>query len=313
MFSTSAPALPITKPDEGLRPPTALTIAGSDSGGGAGIQADLKTFSALGVYGTSALTGLTAQNTQGVQGILPVPVDFVIAQLMSVVDDIPIDATKLGMLTSAEIVEALAERIGGRRDDFGLIVLDPVMIATSGDALLPESASAALRDRLLPLADVLTPNLPEAAALLDEEVAVDLAGMQAQAERLRALGPRTVVLKGGHRDGVALGGAADGAVDGAAEDAADGDDEVVDVVAHEGGVELLRAPRVRTRSTHGTGCTLSSAIAAAHARRGRRELDLGAVRAARDFLQRALVGARDWELSRTPSSGRGPVDHLVDW
>lgn len=305
---------PAGPPEAASRPPTALTIAGSDSGGGAGIQADLKSMSALAVYGTSAITALTSQNTQGVQAVLPVAPEAVVSQVTSVLDDIPVDATKLGMLTSAETIAAVAEVMAARRGQVGHLVLDPVMIATSGDVLLPEQAAQNLRELLLPLVDVLTPNLPEAAKLLDAEVAGDVEAMCEQAERLQRLGPPVVVVKGGHRDG----------------------EEITDVVAHPGGVDLLRAERVVTRSTHGTGCTLSAAFAAqyarlARARQGHRPPllgrsadavqlleaspeqgeDLAALRAGRDFLQRALHSGASQALSLTPATGHGPVDHLI--
>lgn len=297
-----------------MRPPTALTIAGSDSGGGAGIQADLKTMTALGVFGTSAITALTAQNTQGVQSVLPVDPESVLAQITSVLDDIPLDATKLGMLTSAETIAAVAEVMAGRRDRFGRIVLDPVMIATSGDVLLPEQAARNLRELLLPLVDVLTPNLPEAAKLLGEDIADDVGTMSEQAQKLQQLGPAVVIVKGGHRAGA----------------------EITDVIAHPGGLDLLHAPRVETRSTHGTGCTLSAAIAAQYARLSRardghpplplaltadaisppgadaaQSEDVTAITAGRDYLQRALHSGADAELSRAPGTGHGPVDHLI--
>ena len=302
------------------RPPTALTIAGSDSGGGAGIQADLKTFSALGVFGTTALTALTAQNTLGVQAVIPVGGEAVGQQITSVLDDIPVDATKIGMLASADVVAAVISAIEARPEQFGRIVLDPVMIATSGDALLEDESTTLLRERLLPLAHVLTPNLPEAARLLDEGEAESIEQMQDQAMRLRDLGTDVVMLKGGHRAG----------------------EEMVDVIAHGDGGDLLRGEGVRTRSTHGTGCTLSSAIAGQYARIARvRALceagrdgeltlltrttdaaaaylerpgvgeDLLALRSGRDYLQRALISGAEQELSRTPHKGHGPVDHLV--
>lgn len=299
-----------------MRPPTSMTIAGSDSGGGAGIQADLKTFTALGVYGTSAITALTAQNTRGVQAVIPIGPQDVDRQITSVLDDIPLDATKIGMLASAEVITALAETIEGRREAFGRLVLDPVMVATSGDELLADAATELLRERLLPLMDVITPNLPEAARLLEAPVAADVDAMGDQAEQLRGLGVEVVVLKGGHRE----------------------TEEMVDVVAHPGGVDLLRAERVRTRGTHGTGCTLSAAIAAQYARLALARTpgagplrplaatrdaideiggaqapgdDLAAIGAARDFLQRALRGGAEQRLSVAPEDGHGPVDHLL--
>lgn len=287
-----------------MRPPIALTIAGSDSSGGAGIQADLKTFTALGVYGASAITALTAQNTQGVHGVHAVPAEFVTAQVDDVVTDIPVDATKIGMLGTTAVVEAVADLLAARRGDFGRVVLDPVMVSTSGDALLTAEGADAVRRRLLPAVDVLTPNLPEAAHLLGTTPATNLEEMREQALRLQELGAGVVVLKGGHLEG----------------------DESIDVVVHAGGTDLLRAERIRTRNTHGTGCTLSSAIAAQYARiaefsrageldeigdAGPEDDDFTIVASAREFLASTLENARDWELSRTPESGHGPVNHLI--
>jgi hydroxymethylpyrimidine/phosphomethylpyrimidine kinase len=260
----------------------ALTVAGSDSGGGAGIQADLKTFSALGVYGASVLAALTAQNTRGVQAIHAVPADFVAAQLASVFADLAVGAVKIGMLAEPAVIAAVADALDGR----GLpVVLDPVMIATSGDRLLRPDAVASLRERLLPLALVVTPNLPEAAALLDEAVAQDEAAMLAQGERLLALGPRSVLMKGGHGAGP----------------------ESVDLLVEAGGrVTRLAAARIETPNTHGTGCTLSAAIAAGLAR----GMPLGAAaRAAKDYLTAAIAAGRDLGVG----SGHGPVHHFHAW
>ncbi|MGO1183180.1 MAG: bifunctional hydroxymethylpyrimidine kinase/phosphomethylpyrimidine kinase [Micrococcaceae bacterium] len=292
-----------------MRPPTALTIAGSDSSGGAGIQADLKTFTALGVYGASALTALTAQNTQGVQRVIPVTPDDVVAQLTSVLDDVAIDATKIGMLGGAEVVAAVADLIARRRQDLGTLVVDPVLVATSGDVLTSDDAALTLRDELLPLADILTPNLPEAARLLGTEPAGDLEQLAEQGRALHALGVPVVVMKGGHLDP-----GAEHDDDGAPRH---GSVEVTDLVVHRGGVEVFSSPRVRTRNTHGTGCTLSSAIAAEAARACYQGGRLGvpewidAVSAGRDYLHRALTGATDWQLSRAPDTGHGPVNHLL--
>jgi hydroxymethylpyrimidine/phosphomethylpyrimidine kinase len=216
----------------------AVTIAGSDSGGGAGIQADLKTFSALGVYGASVITALTAQNTRGVQGIHDVPPDFIGQQIDSVFSDLDVRAVKIGMLSQSAVIEAVAA--GLARHGATQVVLDPVMVATSGDLLLAPDAVESLRRVLVPRAVVVTPNLPEAAALLGEPIVEDEAGMRAQAERILALGPRAVLVKGGHATGP----------------------ESVDVLVDETGLHRLASPRVATRNTHGTGCTLSSAIAA---------------------------------------------------
>jgi hydroxymethylpyrimidine/phosphomethylpyrimidine kinase len=256
-----------------------LTIAGSDSGGGAGIQADLKTFSALGVYGASVIAALTAQNTRAVTAIHEVPPAFVVAQLDAVFDDIEIAAVKIGMLSSPRVIEAVAD--GLRRHDARRIVLDPVMVAKSGDRLLREDAVSTLRHRLLPLATVITPNLPEAAVLLDMAVVPNEAGMIDAAARLRELGPEAVLLKGGHM---------------AAEDCID--------VLDDGAEPLtLAAPRIATANTHGTGCTLSSAIAALLARGlGLRD----AVQDAKAYLTGAIEAADRLSVGH----GHGPVHHF---
>ena len=257
--------------------PAALTIAGSDSGGGAGIQADLKTFQALGVHGMSAVTAITAQNTVGVRGVQEVAPDLVAAQIDAVLEDIGVDGAKSGMLASAPIIRAVAERV--RHWDLGpVLVVDPVMVAKSGDRLLREDAVQALVTELLPLAAVVTPNLPEAEVLVGGPIVSD-DDMRAAVRAIVALGPRSVVLKGGHRSG----------------DATD--------LFFDGTRELsLPARRIETRSTHGTGCTFSAAIAARLARGDALE---DAVRAAKAYLTAALAHA-------TPlGSGHGPVAH--DW
>jgi hydroxymethylpyrimidine/phosphomethylpyrimidine kinase len=257
-----------------------LTIAGSDSGGGAGIQADLKTFSALGVYGASVITALTAQNTRAVSAIHDVPPAFVRAQLDAVFDDIEFAAVKIGMLSRLEIIDAVADRL--HRHGARNIVLDPVMVAKSGDRLLRADAVAALKQRLLPLATVITPNLPEAAVLLEVKEARDLAGMIESAARLRELGPQAVLLKGGHLDQGA---------------------ESVDVLDDGREPLTLAAPRIATANTHGTGCTLSSAIAALLAR----GLSLHeAARAAKAYVTAALRGANRLNVGH----GHGPVHHF---
>jgi hydroxymethylpyrimidine/phosphomethylpyrimidine kinase len=256
-----------------------LTIAGSDSGGGAGIQADLKTFSALGVYGCSVITALTAQNTRAVTAIHDVPPEFVTAQLDAVFDDIEIAAVKIGMLSHPAVITAVAdglERHGARN-----IVLDPVMVAKSGDRLLREDAVSALKERLLPLAMLITPNLPEAGVLLDLEPAQDEPGMIQMAEALRALGPQAVLVKGGHLEGP----------------------ESIDVLEDGGEPQVLIAPRIATSNTHGTGCTLSSAIAALLARG--HELH-EAVRAAKAYLTDALRASDRLRVGH----GHGPVHHF---
>lgn len=257
----------------------ALTIAGSDSSGGAGIQADLKTFSALGVYGASAITALTAQNTQGVEAVLVVPPDFVARQIKVVARDLKIGAVKIGMLATSEVIQAVAgalEALPGVP-----VVLDPVMVAASGDVLLDEDAIDTLRTVLLPRATVITPNLPEAAKLLGIDAANTETEMVEQARRLKALGVKAVLVKGGHADGP----------------------EAVDLLLDAEGELRLAAPRVATRNTHGTGCTLSSAVAA--------ELAKGAslreaVVAAKTYVTAALAAADELEIGK----GRGPVQHF---
>ncbi|WP_158903188.1 bifunctional hydroxymethylpyrimidine kinase/phosphomethylpyrimidine kinase [Burkholderia sp. L27(2015)] len=259
-----------------------LTIAGSDSGGGAGIQADLKTFSALGVYGASVITALTAQNTRGVQAIHITPPEFVAAQLAAVFEDIQIDAVKIGMLANAETVRAVAESL--RRYQPKQVILDTVMIAKSGHALLAPDAVAALRDELLPLADLVTPNLPEAAALLDMPQADDEDGMLRQGEALRALGARAVLMKGGHLSGT----------------------QSPDWLVQADGSQRLNVARVQVVNTHGTGCTLSAAIAALAPQRS---LLAQAVSDAKIYLTQALVQSTRLSVGH----GIGPVHHFHRW
>ncbi|MGI4855314.1 MAG: bifunctional hydroxymethylpyrimidine kinase/phosphomethylpyrimidine kinase [Janthinobacterium lividum] len=263
-------------------PPNILTIAGSDSGGGAGIQADLKTFSALGAYGASVVTALTAQNTLGVSAIHVPPADFVAAQLDAVFSDLRIDAVKIGMLANADIVQAVAAAL--RRYRPATVILDTVMLSKNGQALLAAHAVHALRDTLLPLATLITPNLPEAAALLGEAEAHDEESMVRQALALRALGARAVLIKGGH-----LGGA-----------------HSPDWLVEAGGNAKLSAARVATRATHGTGCTLSAAIAALRPQRP----DLpSAVNEAKAYLTQALLRAERLQVGQ----GIGPVHHFHHW
>lgn len=265
------------------RPPVALTIAGSDPSGGAGIQADLKTFSALGVFGTSVITALTAQNTQGVTGVHVVPTPFVIAQLEALVTDIRLDAVKIGMLANAEVAEAVGTFL--RHHPQQIVVLDPVMVATSGDRLLEEDAVQAVC-ALLPLSSVVTPNLAEAGLLLGVRPARDLAEMRSQALSLCALGAHRVLLKGGHL-------------------AETGD--AVDVFADAEGIVELRAPRIATTNTHGTGCTLSSALAAL---RPQREGWVETAKDAKSWLTGAIAAADDLEIG----GGHGPVQHFYrEW
>lgn len=260
-----------------------LTIAGSDPSGGAGIQADLKTFSALGTYGMSVVTGLTAQNTRGVRGICPVPAAFVAAQLDAVFDDVRVDAVKIGMLGTAEVIRAVAGVLAVRRPPY--VVLDPVMVAKSGDRLLAADAVRELREVLLPLVGLVTPNLPEAADLLGVPEAVDEDGMREQLAELVRLGP-AILLKGGHLTGP----------------------ECPDLLALDPAGEPVRltAPRMPTRNTHGTGCTLSSAVAALRPQRpGWPE----AVRDAKRYLSAALAAADRLDVG----SGHGPVHHFHQW
>jgi hydroxymethylpyrimidine/phosphomethylpyrimidine kinase len=260
----------------------ALSIAGSDSGGGAGIQADLKTFSALGVYGASVITALTAQNTLGVTGIHDVPAEFIAAQIDAVFSDLEVGAVKIGMVSQRPVIEAIAA--GLERWKQTNVVLDPVMVATSGDKLLAPDAIDALRRVLFPRALVVTPNLPEAAALLDAPIAQTETEMRAQAERLLDLGPRAVLIKGGHGSGA----------------------ESVDLLVEPTAFARLAADRIATRNTHGTGCTLSSAIAAGLAK----GLSLDeAARAAKAYVTAALVASERLHIG----SGHGPVHHFHAW
>jgi hydroxymethylpyrimidine/phosphomethylpyrimidine kinase len=260
----------------------ALTIAGSDSGGGAGIQADLKTFSALGVYGASVIAALTAQNTKGVSGIHDVPPEFVTAQMDAVFSDLAIDAVKIGMLSRVPTIEAVAA--GLERYTAKNIVLDPVMVATSGDRLLDSAAVDTLTRRLFPRATLITPNLPEAAALLGSSVAASEGEMRAQADKLIATGAQAVLIKGGHGK----------------------DAEAVDLLVEPTRVTRFAAPRIATRHTHGTGCTLSSAIAAGLAK-GLALPD--AVRAAKDYVTAAIAAADRLAVGH----GHGPVHHFQAW
>lgn len=262
-------------------PPIMLTVAGSDPSGGAGIQADLKTATALGAYGAAVITSLTAQNTTGVSGISGVSADFVASQYESVVGDLDVAAMKIGMLGTAEVVEALADAM--QRHPVPQVVLDPVMVAASGDRLVPAEAVASIRDRLLPLATVVTPNLPETATLLDEPEPETPEQMADAAQRLRRLGTRAALVKGGHLAGR--------------------DGRSVDVLADANGAREFTQSWVDTPNTHGTGCTLSSAIAAGLAAGS----DLpAAVQHAKTYVSGALRSAAGWHLG----SGSGPVDHL---
>lgn len=256
-----------------------LTIAGSDSSGGAGIQADLKAFAAHGVYGMSVITALTAQNTETVTGVFEVPAQFVEEQIDTVVADITPDAVKTGMLSSADIIAVVAAKV--RQHGLRHLVVDPVMVSKSGARLLRADAVQALRSKLLPLADVVTPNIPEAEDLTGRTLRTDDDIRQA-ARDIQALGPRNVVMKGGHREG----------------------EVVVDLLFDGEKFHEYSGPRVQTSSTHGTGCTFASAIAA--------QLALSsavpqAVRLARGYLQGAL------EHARPIGHGHGPVNHFWRW
>ncbi len=261
----------------------ALTIAGSDSGGGAGIQADLKTFSALGVYGASVLTALTAQNTLGVSAIHDVPTDFIKAQMDAVFSDLNVDAVKIGMLSQPDTIHAVSE--GLEYHSPTSVILDPVMVAECGDPLLAEEAISSIIERLFPLADLITPNLHEAAKLLGTEMALTPSAMVEQARALVQMGARAVLLKGGHSAG---------------EDAADC------YLSQNGQIVWYSAPFIDTINTHGTGCSLSSAIAAGQAK------DLGlatAIEDAKSWLSSAIAQADILDIG----AGAGPVHHFHNY
>jgi hydroxymethylpyrimidine/phosphomethylpyrimidine kinase len=259
--------------------PVALTVAGSDSSGGAGIQADLKTFAAFGVYGASVITALTAQNTQGVSGIHQVPADFVTAQMDAVFGDLEVGAVKIGMVAQLATIDAIAA--GLARWSPKHVVLDPVMVATSGDRLLAADAVERLRTTLIPRAVLITPNLPEAAALLDEPVAADEAAIESQGRRLLALGCDAVLIKGGHGQGA----------------------ESIDYLVSGHGTLALSTQRIATPNTHGTGCSLSSAIAAGLAKGEDLE---AAVRQAKAWISAAIAAADRFSVGH----GHGPIHHF---
>jgi hydroxymethylpyrimidine/phosphomethylpyrimidine kinase len=259
--------------------PVALTIAGSDSSGGAGVQADLKTFAVLGVYGASVITALTAQNTTGVSGIHPVPAEFVTAQIDAVFSDLDVKAVKIGMVAQRPVIDAIVA--GLARWSPKHVVLDPVMVATSGDHLLAPDAVEALRTKLIPQASLVTPNLPEAAALLQEEVAASEAAIERQGQRLLAMGCRAVLIKGGHGQGT----------------------ESIDYLFDGNGTIALAAPRIATKNTHGTGCSLSSAIAAGLAKGDDLET---AIRRAKTWISAAISAADRLAVGH----GHGPVHHF---
>jgi hydroxymethylpyrimidine/phosphomethylpyrimidine kinase len=259
--------------------PIAVTIAGSDSGGGAGIQADLKTFSALGVYGCSVITALTAQNTLGVTGIHDTPPEFITAQIDAVFSDLAVKATKIGMVSRPGAITAIVD--GLKRWRAAHVVLDPVMVATSGDRLLSADAIELLRTRLIPCAEIITPNLPEAAALLELPIAVSDSEIEEQGRKLLSLGCPAVLIKGGHGTGP----------------------ESTDYLITARNSIRLPAQRLRTQSTHGTGCTLSSAIAAGLA--GDATLET-AVRNAKVYVTAAIAAAGRLQVGK----GHGPVHHF---
>jgi hydroxymethylpyrimidine/phosphomethylpyrimidine kinase len=255
-----------------------LIIAGSDSGGGAGIQADIKAVSALGGFAMTAITALTAQNTLGVHGVHPVDTDFVAQQMAVVLDDIGADCLKTGMLHNAEVIGVVADMIADKAADVPLVA-DPVMVAKGGASLLDAAAHSALIERIVPLAAVLTPNAPEAAALTGIEV-TDEASQHAAGETLRGMGAHAVLVKGGHIDGP----------------------QIVDLLLTGDGVVRFESPRIDTAHTHGTGCTLASAIAAGLAQ----GMDLPAsVARARDYVMAAIAAAPGF------GAGHGPIDHTV--
>lgn len=259
--------------------PIALTIAGSDSSGGAGIQADLKTLAALGVYGASVITALTAQNTKGVSGIHQVPADFVTAQIDAVFGDLQVKSVKIGMVAQLATIDAIAA--GLTRWSPKHVVLDPVMVATSGDRLLTVDAVEALRTKLIPRASLITPNLPEAAALLNEPVASGEAAIESQGKRLLSIGCPAVLIKGGHGQG----------------------SESIDYLVRGSGTIALPAPRIATKNTHGTGCSLSSAVVAGLAKGEDLE---SAVRHAKAWISAAIAAADRLGVGH----GHGPIHHF---
>ncbi|OZT74258.1 bifunctional hydroxymethylpyrimidine kinase/phosphomethylpyrimidine kinase [Vreelandella boliviensis] len=265
-----------------------LTIAGSDPSGGAGLQGDLKTFSALGVYGTNVITAVIAQNTCGVASVHPVSPQAIREQLEHLLDDVAIEAVKIGMVASREVAEVIADVLRQRRPRW--IVLDPVMVAKSGDILVDDEGIRAVRDILVPLADVITPNLPEAAVLLDTPSPTSLDAMEAMLPGLTQLGAPYVVLKGGHLRGATC----------------------PDLLATPNGHEWLPASRIDTDNLHGTGCALSSAIAACLAKLPEDadvDAPVGAISDAKQWLHAALEAS----VRLSVGKGRGPVHHFHAW
>lgn len=286
-----------------MRPPLVLSVAGSDADGAAGIQSDLKTFTALGAYGASVITMVNAVNTHGHEGTHYLPGDVVRAQFDAVARDLLIDATKIGSLGSAAVVEAVAEAVRTHRPRLGRIILDPVMVDADGSPLMSAQGAQAVRTSLVPLVDILTPNMAEAAELLGRSLATSIEDMREQALALQALGPQAVLITGGQ-----LGGK-----------------DAVDVLVHPGGTDLLRAERIPDRRTRGAGSTLSAAIAAQMARiedfdragelgeigdQGADDDLFTIVASAREFLASAIENSSGWEISRR-AGGRIPVNHLI--
>lgn len=261
-------------------PPIVLTIAGSDSGGGAGIQADIKAISATGSYACSVITAVTSQNTLGVSAIHPIPVEHIESQLDSVFTDLNVVAVKVGMLADSNIIAMVARKIRQYKPKY--LVVDPVMVATSGDPLLAQSAVATLKEQLLPLADLVTPNLPESAALVGGEMPQNEQQMAEMVESLRALGAKAVLLKGGHLDEV---------------------ENSSDLLIEQQSYDLLSAKRIKTTNTHGTGCTLSSAIASYLAQGNRLHK---AVYLGKQYISQAISYADELKVG----SGHGPVHHF---
>ncbi|HIF9175946.1 TPA: bifunctional hydroxymethylpyrimidine kinase/phosphomethylpyrimidine kinase [Photobacterium damselae] len=262
--------------------PITLTIAGSDSGGGAGIQADIKAISATGGYACSVITALTAQNTQGVHGIYSIPANFVAEQLDAVFQDLDVKAVKIGMLSDSNIISIIAHKLRQYQPKY--LVVDPVMVATSGDLLLEHNAISTLKEQLLPLADVITPNLPEAAALLDCAQSKTEEDMEAMIEQLRQLGAHSVLLKGGHLDNTT---------------------NSTDLLILPHDVLRFTTPRIDTQNTHGTGCTLSAAIAS-YLAQGYSLTE--AVKAAKHYISNAIAHADELQIG----SGHGPVHHFFN-